>query len=128
MYPMRLIKFTLFLATAFLLTNCTMDETDDLASLLVGTYKGKASDNFTSSNGVQVIITRISNNEIEITPDGANIFNSILRLRVVQDGNWIRHDENQTGVTFEAKASKNRIPMSFSTNAPVQTFEGTRTN
>ncbi|MFY0673579.1 MAG: hypothetical protein JXQ87_09245 [Bacteroidia bacterium] len=110
------------------MSNCAMEETDDLAALLVGTYKGKGSDSFSSSNGIQVIITRISNNEIEITPDGANIFNSTLRLKVVQDGNWIRHDQTQNGVTFEAKASKNNIPMSFSTNAPVQAFDGNRVN
>lgn len=125
---MKFIKLSIFIATALLLANCSMEETDDLAALLVGTYKGKASDNFTSSTGVQVIITRISNDEIEITPDGGNILNSTVRLKVIQDGNWIRHDQAQTGVTFEAKASKSRIPMSFSTNVPVQTFDGNRNN
>ena len=103
-----------------------MDETKDLASLLVGTYKGKATDNFSSSSGKEVIITKITNDQIEIAPSTGNLINTVLRLKVVQDGNWVREADGQPGVSFEAKASKNRIPMSFSTDAPMQSFSGDR--
>ncbi len=110
------------------LSGCVMDETQDLASLLIGTYKGKAADEFTSSNGKSVVISKISNDEIEIKPQSDNIINTVLRIRVVQDGNWIKQANDQMGVSFEAKASKNRIPMKFSTDNPIQSFEGNKSN
>ncbi|MGB0429459.1 MAG: hypothetical protein ACPGLV_03230 [Bacteroidia bacterium] len=111
-----------------LVSACTLDETPDVASLVVGTYKGKASDDFTSSNGKKVIITKISNNEIKITPDGDNLINSAFSVQIVQDGNWVKQSANQQGATFEAKASKNSVPITFSLNAPSSSFEGKREN
>jgi len=110
--------------SSILLNSCVMEETTDLASLLVGSYIGIATDNFSTEDKQKVIITRISDNEIEITPDLGNLINSSFSLKITQDGNYIRHASDQMGLSFEAKASKKSIPLKFSTNVPVQTFDG----
>ncbi|MBI1182658.1 hypothetical protein GC194_00190 [bacterium] len=121
---MSIKKSYLVFGLLIALSGCTMKETADLASLLVGSYKGSATDELSTEKNMEIIITRISNDSIQISPGFGNLVNSQFSLKIKQDGNYIRHADDQNGLTFEAKASARRIPLKFSTNTPIQTFDG----
>lgn len=116
-----ILVLTLFLGFA----SCNnLDDTEDIASLLVGTYKGDAQNDFSDEKNVKVIITRISNDTIEIAPAELNFTNTTFRLKVTISDNIVKHHSSESGITFEAEPKKRKIPMKFSVNNPIQTFEG----
>lgn len=116
-----LLAFSIFFGVA----SCNnLDDTEDIASLLVGTYKGDAQNDFADEKNVKVIITRISNDTIEIAPAELNFTNTTIRLKVTINDNVVKHHSSESGITFEAEPKKRKIPMNFSVNSPIQTFEG----
>jgi len=115
----------LLASSAFVFGSCSkVEDTDDIASLVVGTYVGDAADKFTSEKELKVEITRIGDTQISIEPLDENTVNSQFNISLVRDGNVLRQSEATTGVTFEARVSKKSIPMSFSVEAPFQSFDG----
>lgn len=121
------VKF-LSLAAVFaclLFTGCQdLDDTEDLATLLVGTYVGDAQDNVTSAKNVKIIVTRLDNTTIQINPAEDNLITPNLEVKLVIKDNVITHETSQTGITFKAEPAERKIPIEFSTSSPIQTFEG----
>lgn len=113
------------LFTCLLFTGCQdLDDTEDLATLLVGTYVGDAQDNVTSAKNVKIIVTRLDNTTIQINPAEDNLITPNLEVKLVINDNVITHESSQPGITFKAEPAERKIPIEFSTSAPIQTFEG----
>lgn len=115
----------LLLSTSLLFVGCQdLDDTEDLATLLVGTYVGDAQDNVTSAKNVKIIVTRLDNTTIQIAPAEDNLITPNLEVKLVIENEIITHVSSELGITFRAEPGKRKIPIKFSTSTPIQTFEG----
>lgn len=115
----------LLASSAILFSSCSrVEDTDDIASLVVGTYVGDAADKFTSEKDLKVEITRLGDTQISIEALDGNTINTQFNISLERDGNVLRQTEATSGVTFEARVAKKFIPMSFSVEAPFQSFDG----
>ena len=116
--------FVALLCAFISLSSCVMEDTADLASLVAGTYIGTGSDAFSTKKNLRVEVVRKSDTEISIVPLDDNTTNSILSLSLVQDGNWVKQSAESQDVTFEAKISKNKVPITFTRSSLSETYEG----
>lgn len=109
-----------------LLAGCEVEEYEDLASVLVGTYQGEANDDFVSMRNQEIIVSRISDHLIEVSPSIKNMINLPFRLEIVQDGKYVRHTPDAVDISFEADISSDRVKLSFQANNPLHSFDGKR--
>ncbi|MBI3141422.1 MAG: hypothetical protein HYZ16_01195 [Bacteroidetes bacterium] len=121
---MRTLLALLCLAQLF--AGCEVEEFQDLASELVGTYQGEASDDFIRMKNQEIIVSRISDHLIEVTPSMDNMITIPFRLEIVQDGKYVKHTPDAVDISFEATMSGDRVKLSFQANNPLHSFDGNR--
>lgn len=104
------------------------EATEDMASLIVGSYTGEASDMWgPDEDEKSIFISRTGNDKINVAPEGVNVTIEEFDLRITRgDSATLLHHPDEMGITFRAELYTDSTWVEFTQQNPQQSFKGSR--